>query len=196
MLDPKRQRSPATRSHRPAAPAQALAGSSSNASGSPRVLVRNSSATRSSNRPGITDAKSDRASATAKAVEHQRRRADGSVRLGFRVAGKKNDQLPRGACAHEGQDLCGGFVEPLCVVDHAQKRPLLGHLEEQARAVARPTANEEPVGMRTLARPERDFKRTALGSGKSVKHDRAAARRADAATRTASSISDSDPRRT
>ncbi len=66
---------------------------------------------------------------------------------------------------HERQRLRGGAVQPLRVVDHAQKRALLSRRGQQAE---HRQADEQSVRRGALAQPERDFQRAALRRRKSL----------------------------
>jgi hypothetical protein len=90
----------------------------------------------------------------------------GELRDRFADGEEHHHRLRQQPACHERQRLRGGAVQPLRVVDHAQKRALLGRLGQQAE---HSQANKEPVRRETLAQPECDFQRMALRSGKSLK---------------------------
>ena len=116
-------------------------GSSNNANGLPRVSARSWSAIRSSSRPGITEAKSDRASAPRRPSHQQvREPCEFLARLARRE--QHYHRLRQQPARDERQRSGGGFVQPLRVVDHAQKRALLGRLRQQAE---HRQADEEPI---------------------------------------------------
>ena len=60
---------------------------------------------------------------------------------------------------HEAQRLRRGVIEPLFVVDHADQRPLRGHLGQQAE---HGEPDQEPVRRRPRAHPERGQQRIVL----------------------------------
>ena len=82
-------------------------------------------------------------------------------------AGGKHERDPLGeeAPADESEDLCGGLVEPLRVVDDADERLFLGDLGEQRE---RGEPDQEPVGRRAGAPAEYGCERVALGDGQPV----------------------------
>ena len=71
----------------------------------------------------------------------------------------ERDPLGQEAAGHESDDLRGGAVEPLRVVDDAGQRVLLGGLRHQRQ---RGQSHQEPVGRRTRAQPEHGGERVAL----------------------------------
>ena len=108
-------------------------GSSSSASGLPRVSATIRSRTRSSSRPGTTESSSARASASLRPPTT----SSGRPRQLLLVAGlthreHQRDRLGQEAPRDERQRLRRGPVEPLGVVDQADERLLLGHLGQQA----------------------------------------------------------------
>ena len=83
-------------------------------------------------------------------------------------AGGKHQGDPLGmeAPADETQNLRGGMVEPLRVVDDADERLLLGDLGEQGE---RGEPNQESVGRRAGSRGRTRFQRVALGVGQAAR---------------------------
>ena len=80
------------------------------------------------------------------------------------------DRLRQQPTGDECQSQRGGPVEPLRIVDHAEQRPLLGRLREQAQ---HRQPHEEAVRRCTRAQAEHDVQGLALRPGKSlepVKH--------------------------
>ena len=71
----------------------------------------------------------------------------------------KDDRLRLHPPCHEGQHLRGGAIEPLGVVDQAQKRPFVGRLGQQAE---HRETDQESIGPGPRAQPERGPKRIAL----------------------------------
>ena len=71
----------------------------------------------------------------------------------------QRDPLGQQASGHETDDLRGGVVEPLRVVDDTRQRALLGGLRQQRQ---RGQADQEAVGRRTGAQPEHRGERVAL----------------------------------
>ena len=128
VLDARRQVSRVGASAKPPASSAGLRprGSSSSASGLPRVSATIRSRTRRRARPGITLASSARAS-------HRRGPPSASCRqahqlaLAARLAHGEHQAQPlgRAAVGDEAEHLGRGAVEPLRVVDQAQQRPLL-----------------------------------------------------------------------
>ena len=155
-------------------------GSSNNANGLPRVSATSWSATRSSSRPGITDARSARASASRSTLDHQLRQA--RVQLARLARGEQHHhRLRQQPARHERQCLRRGAVQPLRVVDHAQQRPLLRGLREQAQ---HRQADEEPVRHRARAQAERGLRAPRAVDPEAARAGRASGRTTDAAPRT------------
>ena len=77
----------------------------------------------------------------------------------------ERDPLGKEAAGDEPEDLRGGIVEPLRVVDDADERLLLGDLGEQRQ---RGEPNQESVGRRAGAPTEHGCERVALGGGQAV----------------------------
>jgi hypothetical protein len=74
----------------------------------------------------------------------------------------QRDRFGQQAAPDEPEDLCGGLVEPLRVVHHAQQRPSLGGLRHQAE---RREGDQEPVRVVPRGQPERDAQPAPLGFG-------------------------------
>ena len=72
------------------------------------------------------------------------------------------DRIGRQPPRHEPQRLHRRPVQPLLVIDHADQRPLGGHLREQSK---HRQTDQEPVRRRTGAEAERDPQRVALRAG-------------------------------
>ena len=135
LLDPSRKRCPppAARTRRPAPSPSSPRGSSSSASGLPRVSAMIRSRTRSSSMNRTAEPSSARASPLRRPCTS----SSGTCRSsspGSRAA----NTIPTGSAssrrATKRQRQRRGLIEPLRVVDDAQQRTLLGHLREQARA--------------------------------------------------------------
>ena len=77
----------------------------------------------------------------------------------------ERDPLGEEATGDESEDLRGGLVEPLRVVDDADQRLLLGGVCQQAQ---RRQPDQEPVGRRAGAQPEHGRERVALRDGQPV----------------------------
>ena len=75
------------------------------------------------------------------------------------------DPLGEQAPADEPEDLRGGLVEPLRIVDDADERLLLGDLGEQRQ---RGEPDQEPVGRRAGTAAEHGRERVTLGDGQPV----------------------------
>ena len=78
----------------------------------------------------------------------------------------QRDRLGKQAAPDEPEDLSRGLVEPLCVIHDAQQRLLLGRLRHQAE---RPEGDQEPVGVVSRGKPERDTEPVSLGLGERTK---------------------------
>ena len=72
---------------------------------------------------------------------------------------QQHNRLGLQAPRHERQYLCRGPVKPLGIIDQAQQGPFLGGVGEQAE---QRQADQEPVGLRPGAQPERRPERLAL----------------------------------
>ena len=75
------------------------------------------------------------------------------------------DPLDREAASREPEDLCRRAIEPLGVVDHAEKRPLPGGLRQQSE---HRECDEERVRRRPRPEPEGDIERVALRTRQSL----------------------------
>ena len=155
-------------------------GSSNNANGLPRVSATSWSATRSSSRPGITDASSARASASPKTLDHQLRQAREQIARLARGE-QHHHRLRQQPARHEHHRLRRGAVQPLRVVDHAQQRPLLRGLREQAQ---HRQADEEPVRHRAGTQVRTWSRAPRAADPEADRAGRASARTTDAAPRT------------
>ena len=176
-------RAPA-RPSRPKPPASCVAvnprGSSSNASGLPRVSATIRSRTRSSSVNRTAELSSARASPLTQAVHLEL----GHVpELLARLARGEHDpdRLRQQAPGDERERQRRGLIQPLRVIDDAQQRTLLGRLRDSRLSTASPTRNRS--GAAPGAQPEHDLAaRPAAGPG-AARADRAAARTADAGWR-------------
>ena len=141
-------------------------GSSSSASGFPRVSATIRSRTRSSSGPGITESSRTRASCVGESADEQLRQP-GQVAPLAGLAGREHqpDRVRREAARNERQRQRGGAVLPLRVVDHADERALLGGAGEQAE---HGDAEQEAVGRRARAQAEGGAQRVALWSRQRV----------------------------
>ena len=158
-------------------------GSSSSASGLPRVSATIRSRTRSSMRPAMTSARSAWASASARPSSNSSGSPTRSAsELGSRIANTSATGSARSAPGDETQDLAGGTVEPLGVVDDAEERLLLGGFRQQSQ---RPEGDEEAVRRVPGRDAERDAQRALLRLWESARAGRASAHRAGGALRTA-----------
>ena len=93
----------------------------------------------------MTEASSSRACAVRQPVEPQLRQPGQLVGLD-RLTDREHerDRLRLQAPRYEGEDLPGGAIEPLRVVDQAQQRPVFGRLGQQAE---HGEADQEAVGL-------------------------------------------------
>ena len=134
LLDPARPAVPrrAGRTRPPARAGVSPRGSSSSASGLPRVSATIRSRTRASSGPASAESSSARASSSAQPLDHELRQP-GQFRA--RDPGREHqaDRVGRQPPRHEPQRLRRGPVQPLLVVDHADQRPFPGHLGQQAQ---------------------------------------------------------------
>ena len=166
-------------------------GSSSSASGLPRVSATMRSRTRSSSGPVRTASSSARASpasspATTSSASSAKRRSPARLAHGE----DQPDRLGLQAARHEGERLRRRRVEPLRVVHDADERPLLRRVRQQAQDRQ---PDQEAVRGVAVAQPERGAERVALRAGEALEPIHAAARRASCSPANASSISDSTP---
>ena len=84
-------------------------------------------------------------------------------RIGWLARGEnERDLLRQQAASHKCERARGRAIEPLCVIDQGEQRPLLGRLGQQAEGRQR---DQERVRRRPCAEAERDGKRVALGGG-------------------------------
>ena len=156
------------RSRRPARRRSCAPGSSSSASGLPRVSATIRSRTRPSSRPVTTLASSARASCSGSPPRRSSGRPSKSCSAS-RVAHGDHDRHRLGPhpSRDEAEDLARGGIQPLRVLDEAEQRPLLRHGGQQAE---HGQPDQEPV--RHLTR------RRAQGNAQGVPLRRAGARRA------------------
>ena len=156
-----------TSSGRPNPPASSTAdrpwGSSSRASGLPRVSATIRSRTCSSTSPGSPEASSERA------CPHRARRARAPASRGVPRCARGHehdrDRLREQPAGDERQRERGFLVEPLRIVDRAEKRLLVGRIREQAE---RREADDEAIRCLAVADPERHAHCLALGVGQAV----------------------------
>ena len=96
---------------------------------------------------------------------------DGDLRQPTRCVGHfargehHRDPLDREAARREPEDLCRRAIEPLGVVDHAEKRPFPGGLRQQSE---NREGDEERVRRRPRPEPEGDIERVALRTRQSL----------------------------
>ena len=123
----------ASRTRRPTASPSSPRGSSSNASGLPRVSAMIRSRTRSSSMNRTAEPSSARASPLRRPCTSS---SDRCRELLARLARGEHDpdRLGQQAPGDEGQRQRRRLIQPLRVIDDAQQRTLLGHLREQAQA--------------------------------------------------------------
>ena len=150
------------RSRRRAPPAPMPRGSSSSASGLPRVSATICSRTRSSSRPATTVASSALASSAEPAQAQLRQPAELAPRARFALDEHDRDGFGEQAAGDEPEHLRGGVVEPLQVVDDAQQR-LLSATSASSVSVARPTRKRS--GGAPAARPNATSQRLRCGGG-------------------------------
>ena len=138
-------------SGRPNPPASSAAvkprGSSSKASGLPRVSATIRSRTRSSSRPGIAESSSARASLSLRppTTSTGRSRSSGSS-LGLPHREHQGHRFRQQPPRHEGKDLRRSPIEPLRVIHQADQRLLLGDLGQQAQhGQTRPGSDPPPL---------------------------------------------------
>ena len=115
--------------------------------------------------PRITKRQELASVSVAQAFDHQLRQTPVSSSPGSRTANTSATGSADETARHESQHLRGGLIQPLGVVDHADERPLLRHLGEQAQ---HGQADEKAI---------RDVARSAAQSGRRA---RPAAGRGDA----------------
>ena len=150
-------------------------GSSSSASGLPRVSATMRSRTRSSSRPGDDGRQQGAGVLLVEAREPQLGQA-GQLALVARVAHGEHDRhrLRQQPPRDEAEHLRRGAVEPLRVVDAAEQRPLARDLGQQAERGQR---DQEAVGRRAGRRPKATRSAARCGSGSAS--SRAEQRRAE-----------------
>ena len=124
-------------SGRPNPPASSAAvnprGNSTNASGLPRVSATIRSRTRSSSRPGTTESSRARASSSLRPDDHKLRKPRQLLVLaGLTHREHDGDRFRQEAARDERKRLRRGPVEPLCIIDQADERPLLSRLGQQS----------------------------------------------------------------
>ncbi len=78
----------------------------------------------------------------------------------------ERDLLRQQAASHKRERARGRAIEPLCVIDQAEQRPLLGRLGQQAEGRQ---GDQERVRRRPCAEAERDGQRVALGGGEAFR---------------------------
>ena len=86
---------------------------------------------------------------------------------------QEHHRLGQQPSADEAQDLGGGFIQPLSVIDEADQGPLGRHLRQQAQ---HRKTDQEPVRSAPCGQPEGDLQRVPLGPrqrGQATEHRRA-----------------------
>ena len=133
-------------------------GSSSSASGLPRVSAMIRSRTRASSGPARAESSSARAWSVLQPCYHQ---LGLPGQFGARIAGREHqrDRVGGQPPRHEPERLLRGLVQPLLVVDQADQRLVSGHLGEQAE---HGQPDQEPVRRRARGQAERGPQRIAL----------------------------------
>ena len=120
--------------------------------------------------------------AVAQAPDHHLRKAPQLLLLaGLPYREHQRHRLRQEPARHEGKDLCRGPIEPLRVIHHADERPLLGDLGQQAQ---HRQTHQEAIRRRSGREAERRAKRIALRTGQMRQVGAASVRRADAGRRT------------
>ena len=182
LLDPARTAAPrrAARTRPPAPPGVSPRGSSSSASGLPRVSATIWSRTRASSGPASAESSSARASLVAQPRRLRAPAARPAPSPGLAGREHQPDRVGRQPPRHEPQRLRRRLVQPLLVVDHADQRPLPGHLRQQAQ---HGQPDQEPVRRRAGGQAERGPQRIALRRRQLLERGPASARTADAARR-------------
>ena len=143
-----------------------MRGSSSSASGLPWLSVMICSQTAASSGPCTFSSSSARASLSPSPLDRQLGEPGEDVVADARArCAHERDPLGEEAAGDEAEDLRGGVVEPLRVVDDADERLLLGDLGEQRQ---RGESDQEPVGRRAGAPTEHRRERVALRGGQAV----------------------------
>ena len=128
----------------------------------PAVSATIRSRTRSSRPPGISDASSARASSSpSPSTTSSGSPPSPCASHGSRTANTTaSPSAPQSAC-HEGECLCRGAVEPVCIVDEAEQRSLLGHFGQESQGCE---TDEESIRRFTRAQSESSGERVALGA--------------------------------
>ena len=172
---------PDSRSRRQARPRRRFRGTSSSASGMPRVSATMRSRTRGSIPPSMTESSSSRASPSDRPLIT----SSGSPANACcaAVAGREDqcDRLGQEAPRDEGERLHRHLVEPLRVIDDAEQGLVVGGGGHQAQ---HRQPDQETVRRRSDAAAEGDVQRLALRFGQFIEVDPAAVRTAAAARRT------------
>ena len=139
-------------------------GSSSSASGLPRVSATIWSRTRASSGPASTESSSARASPSGSPSTVSSGNPASSV---AGIAGREDqaDRIGRQPARHEPQRLRRGAVQPLLVIHQADQRLLPGRLRQQAE---HGQAHQEPVRRRSRAEAERGPQRLPLRLGQAI----------------------------
>ena len=168
---------------RPKPPASCVAvsprGSSSSASGFPRVSAMIRSRTRSSRWNRTAEPSSARASPLRRPCTSSS--GDVLELLAGLARGEHDaDRLRQQAAGDERERQRRRVIQPLRVVDDAQQRTLLGRLRDQAQ---HRQPDQEPIRRGAGAQAEDDLERVALRRRKPLRADRASARTADAGWR-------------
>ena len=193
VLDPARQRRrvPAARIRRRAPPASARAAARA-APADCRASRRRSG--RAPARPAARGSPSPAARAHHRHADPRRRAPaalpSSSLVASARAAKTSATDSASSRRATNAERLRRGPIQPLRVVDHAQQRPLLGHLRQQAQ---RGQPDEEAIRRVPGAQAERRAQAHRAADPAAARADPASARTADAAPANASSISDSTP---
>ena len=143
-----------------------LRGTSSMASGTPRVSATMRSRTRGSMPPSITDSSRSRAASSDRPLTADFRQP--GQHLGSAVAGGEDqgDRFGQQSPGHEGEGLHGHLVEPLRVVDDAEQRSVGAGGGHQAQH-GQPD-QESGRGWVRPVRPNATFSASRWGSGSSI----------------------------
>ena len=141
-------------------------GSSSNASGLPRVSATIRSRTRSSSGPATDGLQQRLRFVVGQPSDHELRQTL-EMALAGRLAHREHqpDRLRAQTARHERQHLRRRAVEPLRIVDDADQRPVLGRVRQQAQDRQ---ADEEAIRGVAVAQAERGAERLALRVGEAV----------------------------
>src|SRR4051812_30392630 len=148
-------------------------GSSSSASGLPRVSATIRSRTRSSSGPQITEPSSARIS-IAQALDDQLGQAcQLALVASYARCQDQRDGLRHQTARNEAERLRRGPIQPLRVVDHAEQRLVSGHLGQQAQGGE---TDKEAIRRIPCSQPERRGERITLGARQAlepIQHRRA-----------------------